>query len=163
MGNLFDTSFLWQARGPQFESPIAQQRRVMSLRDMTDQRRITEQQYQTNLLELTQKKQQYEDEREFQRGLLTLGPNPTVKDVLALPGPIRAQIPLMTALAKMEEAESTRQTAELTRKQKQGELDTKEQQRLADTLYGVRSIPDQPYATGEPRPAGSTRQAAMDI
>lgn len=148
MGSVFNTRFLSDSRGPEFESPIEARKRYLSLRQMMDLGKQRQAQMQE-----AQRKAQWELEdrqrAEAVRNLLSTNPNATWQDIAKLDLP--TAIKLETERRQMETAQSGLATAKLTQSAAERKAQTEKQQQVADVLYGVRNIQDP-----------GQRQAAMD-
>jgi hypothetical protein len=145
---------LRQTRAPQWPDPIEEYKGFLSLRQMMDLGRQRQVLLQQNELENEQKRRKLADEQQLRQVLSTneIPEKASLPQLMKLGIGFEPAMKILTDQRLLGTATATQATAELTRQKTQGELDTKEQQRVADTLYGVRNIPD---------PA--KRQAAMDI
>jgi len=121
---------------------------------MMDLGKQRQQQYQIQQLEMQQKQQELEDQRRLREALATGGPiseKSTLKELTDRGIALEPALKILTNFRAYNTAASQEKTADITRQQKEGELETKRQQEVADTLYGVRSLPPE------------KRQAAMDL
>ena len=154
MGDM-DFSFLMRPVRPKTPDFLQYMNQARSLRDLTDQRRIRELQLQNEQMDLERKRQQAEDERRLRQALATGGPiaeNVTLPDLMRRGIPPALAIKLHDQLLQSQTAASTLKTAQLAQAAAQRKAEAEKEQGVADTLYGVRSIPDP-----------EKRQAAMDI
>jgi hypothetical protein len=130
-----DPSVLLKQRSVRWDDPLDDYAKLQTLRQMMDQRRIREQQYQLQQQAMQEhaRKAQYEQEDRTRqmnlREFLSQNPNATFTDI--------AKFDVPTAL-KYETERNQMQTAQLTRQQKEAELLRKRMQDRADVLYSVQ-------------------------
>jgi hypothetical protein len=140
-----DPSVLLKQRGVQWADPLDDYSKLRTLRDLMDQRRIREQQYQLQQQTMQEhaRKAQYEqeDRQRAEQFRQAIGRGATLRDLAAID-------PHLTAEWATKEA--TRETARLAQGSAQRKAQTEQQQQVADVLYGVRNV------------QGEGRQAAMD-
>jgi len=147
MGDPFDFGNILRPRPTPLPDYAQSVKFGITLRDLMDQRRIREQQYQLQQQQMQEhvRKAQYEqqdrDRAETLRSLFAKNPNLTFQDIAAVDP---------AAAFKFETDRRQMQTAQLAQQTAQRKAQTEQQQQVADVLYGVRNV------------QGEGRQAAMD-
>jgi len=122
----------WRAQWP---DPVEDRKKLLTLRDLMDQRRIREQQYQLQQQAMQEhvRKAQYEqqdrDRAETLRSLFAKNPNLTFQDIAAVDP---------TAAFKFETDRRQMQTAQLAQQTAQRKAATEHNQQVADVMFGVR-------------------------
>jgi hypothetical protein len=116
-------------RSPQIDDPLTAQTKYLSLRDLLDQRRYREQQYEVGKLTLSEKQRALEEQARFREGLskgLPLSELIKVAPTLAIP---------------YGKTLSEQQKADVELKQSRIELTAKQKVRLANDIMAVMSLP----------------------
>src|SRR4030095_9092433 len=134
----------------------------ITLRDLADQRRVRMLQLPNEQMDLERKRQQAEDEKMLRQALATGGPiseNVTLPDLMRRGIPPALAIKLHDQLIQSQPTASTLKTAQLSQAAAERKAEAEKQQGVADTLYGVRSIPEPGNA---PAPTATLAMSELD-
>lgn len=135
-----DPSVLLKQRGVRWDDPLDDYTKLRSLRDLMDQRRLREQQYQMHQLAMQKTQQEMADAQQYRQALSGGIPvGATLSAMVERFGPKGAD--LYRDLRQAQSAESARQTAELTQQQKQADIKSEQQKREANLYAAVLQLP----------------------
>lgn len=140
MGSVFNTRFLSESRGPEFESPIEARKRYLSLRQMMDLGKLRQVQLRQEELDNLKKQQDLEDDRQLRTALAGgLPENATLSDLTKRFGIKGTQI--FNALRQAKTADIQQQTALSTQAKTALELQQERDKRDANLYAAIRMLP----------------------
>jgi hypothetical protein len=135
-----DPSVLLKQRGVQWSDPLDDYSKLQTLRQMMDQRRIREQQYQMHQLAMQKSQQEMADAQQLREALSGGIPvDANLSDMVKRFGP--KGVDLYSALRQAQSAEATRKTAELTQQKTALDLQGERAKREANTYAAVTALP----------------------
>ena len=124
----------WRAQWP---DPVEDRKKLLTLRDLMDQRRIREQQYQLQQQTMQEHQRKLADDERYRQALTGGIPaDLTLDEAVRRYGPQGFDV--YNSIRTSRTAEDTAKTATLTRQQKEAELVRKRMQDRADVLYSVQ-------------------------
>jgi hypothetical protein len=137
---------------PQWPDPVADRAKLLTLRDLMDQRRIREQQYQIHQLAIQKSQQEMADEQRTRQLLATtpISEKTTLRDLLDKGIPLPAAIKIDTELRLRGTAATQQKTAELTQQKTTADLEAERQKQIANVYAGVTALPPGEYSQRQP-------------
>jgi hypothetical protein len=124
----------WRAQWP---DPVEDRKKLLTLRDLMDQRRIREQQYQLQQQAMQEHQRKLADDERYRQALTGGIPaDLTLDEAVRRYGPQGFDV--YNSIRTSRTAEDNAKTATLTRQQKEAELVRKRMQDRADVLYSVQ-------------------------
>lgn len=149
----------WRAQWP---DPVEDRKKLLTLRDLMDQRRIREQQYQMHQLAMQKSQQEMADEQRTRQILSTsqIPEHASLTDLTKLGLDFDTSVKILNNQRLLGTATATQKTAELTQQKAEADLAKRKQQDIADVYYGIRGRPVA-GALGQPTLQPATDEAIM--
>jgi len=147
---------------PQWPDPVEDRKKLLTLRDLMDQRRIREQQYQMHQLAMQKTQQEMADEQRTRQILSTsqIPEHASLTDLTKLGLDFDTSVKILNNQRLLGTATATQKTAELTQQKAEADLAKRKQQDIADVYYGIRGRPVA-GASGQPTLQPATDEAIM--
>jgi hypothetical protein len=120
----------WRAQWP---DPVEDRKKLLTLRDLMDQRRIREQQYQLHQMEMQAKQRDIDEYNRFNQALSTLPDNASLRQVVSAGGS-KYGIPYYTQQRQAQTAATQQEEAAL-------KLKKERDQSLANQMAAIRLLP----------------------